>query len=638
MPGSPLKTPAFLDNGEFFMDQGNVIQMNWPNVSDAFTKPVAMASASFSGWDWTRPWPGGDVVDGHSVHLIVAPEVLTDPAVVVDATTVLSSLTFGIPDSMMSGKKALPMDPSWYICRHVFITTKPEAKKSADEGESCGFLEQACLDDLTTLLASGWGTADNNTMCAQLTFDPIPKSCGDSFGYARQDSWYADNTVISNSVLGPLETIPKQQQYSWRIGTGYHSPGDALAYEIAANRTYLVATAWGYSKKLDANARKTPKVTWTCISSGDAYVPPPPPPPPPSSTTTKPTSTPTAIPNTDAYYDDFTAGLRQWTTYDGSFSSGSGLLVADYSLGGKALLKSSYSNFTFEADVTLTNEWGNAGLIFRVSSPAEGADAYKGYYAGISTENNVVLGHASNDWTQISLVDVDIAANKAHHLKVKVRENKIDVYVNDMTKAKISTTDSTYASGMDGVRVFDTGATFDNVQIFPLAFKDDFASGSMDKWISYGGDYATKNAALVGQASSGGKALIRDALYTDFVYEADVTIWYESGDAGLVFRASSPYVGTDGYYGYYAGFGNGYIVFGRSDNGWKELANVKASIQHGTAHHIMVRAKGNAIFIFVDDMNEPKVETEDETYLTGLNGVRVSGTKTTFDNIVIYTM
>ncbi|EGR47994.1 uncharacterized protein TRIREDRAFT_108348 [Trichoderma reesei QM6a] len=585
MPGSPLKTPVFLNNGEFFMEQSNVIQMNWPNVSDAFTKPVAMASASFSGWDWTRPWPGGDVVDGHSVHLTVAPEVLTDPAVVVDATTVLSSLTFGIPDSMMSGGKALPMDPSWYICRHVFITTKPEAKKSADGGESCGFLEQACLDDLTTLLASGWGTADNNTMCAQLTFDPIPKSCGDSFGYARQDSW-----------------------------------------------------SWGYSKKLDANARKTPKVTWTCISSGDAYVPPPPPPPPPSSTTTKPSPTPTEIPKTDAYYDDFTAGLRQWTTFDGSFSSSSGVLVADYSLGGKALLKSSYSNFTFEADVTLTNEWGNAGLIFRVSSPAEGADAYKGYYAGISTENNVVLGRASNDWTQISLVDVDIAANKAHHLKVKVRENKIDVYVNDMTKAKISTTDSTYASGMDGVRVFDTGATFDNVQIFPLAFKDDFVSGSMDKWISYGGDYATKNAALVGQASSGGKALIRNALYTDFVYEADVTIWDESGDAGLVFRASSPYVETDGYYGYYAGFGNGYIVFGRSDNGWKELANVKASIQHGTAHHIMVRAKGNAISIFVDDMNEPKVETEDGTYLTGLNGVRVSGTKTTFDNVVIYTM
>ncbi|EHK43109.1 hypothetical protein TRIATDRAFT_34746 [Trichoderma atroviride IMI 206040] len=642
MPGSPFTTPAFLDNGEFFMDQGNVIQMNWPNVSDAFSTHVAMASASFPGWDWTRPWPGGDMVDGHSVHLTVAPEVLTDPAVVVDATTVLSSLTFGIPDSMVSGGKALPMDPSWYICRHVFITTKPEAKKSADRGHGCGFLEQACLDDLEFILSNGWGKTDNNTMCAQLAFDPLPESCGSSFGYARQDSWFADNTVIANSVLGPLETSPKEQQYSWRIGTGYHSPYDPIPYEIAANRTYLVATAWGYSKKLDASARKTPKVTLACISSGDAHVPPPPPPPPPSSTTTttpsKPTSTPTAIPNTNAYYDDFTAGLKQWTTYGDSFSSDSRLLIADYSLGDKALLKSSYSNFTFEADITLPGDSGNAGLIFRVSDPSDGADAYKGYYAGISTENNVVLGRASNDWTQISLVDVDIAANKAHHLKVKVREDKIDVYVNDMTKALISATDGTYARGMDGVRLYDTGATFDNVHIFPLAFKDDFASGSMDKWITYGGDYATKNAALVGQASSGGKALIRDTLYSDFVYEADVTIWDESGDAGLVFRASSPYDGTDGYYGYYAGFGNGYIVLGRSDNGWNELANVNASIQHGTAHHIMVRAKQNSLSIFVDDMNKPKIQTGDDTYLTGLNGVRVHGTKTTFDNVVIYTM
>lgn len=449
--------------------------------------------------------------------------------------------------------------------------------------------------------------------------------------------------MIANSGLGPLETSPREQQYSWRIGTGYHSPYDPIPYEIAANRTYLVATAWGYSKKLDASARKTPKVTWACISSGDAYVPPPPPPPPPPSSTTtttpsKPTSTPTAISSTDAYYDDFTASLKQWTTYGDSFSSDSRRLIADYSLGDKALLKSSYSNFTFKAEITLPGDSGNAGLIFRVSNPSDGADAYKGYYAGISTENNVVLGRASNDWTQISLVDIDIAANKAHHLKVKVRENKIDVYVNDMTKALISATDSTYTSGMDGVRLYDTGATFDNVQIFPLAFKDDFASGSMDKWIHYGGDYATKNAALVGQASSGGKALIRNTLYSDFVYEADVTIWDENGDAGLVFRASSPYDGTDGYYGYYAGFGNGYIVLGRSDNGWNELANISASIQHGTAHHIMVRARQSSLSIFVDDMNEPKIETGDDTYLTGLNGVRVYGTKTTFDNVVIYTM
>lgn len=83
--------------------------------------------------------------------------------------------------------------------------------------------------------------------------------------------------------------------------------------------------------------------------------------------------------------------MKQWTTYGDSFSSDSRLLIADCSLGDKALLKSSYSNFTFEADITLTGDSGNAGLIFRVPNPSDGPDAYKGYYAGISTENNVVL-------------------------------------------------------------------------------------------------------------------------------------------------------------------------------------------------------------------------------------------------------
>ncbi|KAL7943802.1 hypothetical protein V8C42DRAFT_346708 [Trichoderma barbatum] len=60
-------TPAFLDNGEFFMDPNNVVAFNWPNVSAAFAKPVTLMTSVLPGYDWTQPYPGGGLIDGHNV-------------------------------------------------------------------------------------------------------------------------------------------------------------------------------------------------------------------------------------------------------------------------------------------------------------------------------------------------------------------------------------------------------------------------------------------------------------------------------------------------------------------------------------------------------------------------------------------
>ena len=55
-----------------------------------------------------------------------------------------------------------------------------------------------------------------------------------------------------------------------------------------------------------------------------------------------------------------------------------------------------------EADVTPPPA-GDAGVIFRVNKPSIGADAYEGYYAGISSSGNqVVLGSADGkSWTPL---------------------------------------------------------------------------------------------------------------------------------------------------------------------------------------------------------------------------------------------
>ncbi|GAA1028796.1 hypothetical protein GCM10009557_15130 [Virgisporangium ochraceum] len=161
--------------------------------------------------------------------------------------------------------------------------------------------------------------------------------------------------------------------------------------------------------------------------------------------------------------DNFADGNAYgWRTYGGTWTAAGGRYTATQSLGGKALLDTNFGNFTYDADVTVTAGNGDAGLLFRVTQPAVGVDSYRGYYAGISPAGRVVLGRAANSWTQLGSATV---AGGSHRLRVTAIGPQISVYVDDLVTPKISVTDSTFASGATGVRVFNAAAAFDNVAV-----------------------------------------------------------------------------------------------------------------------------------------------------------------------------
>ncbi|KAH9210832.1 hypothetical protein DL95DRAFT_465442 [Leptodontidium sp. 2 PMI_412] len=232
-----ISSPYYLTDGPFFMNGSNIISGIWNNVSNAFSKPVATHSTPVTGYDWTKPFPG-TALSGYNVNLTISQEMHIPEDVVEDATT---------PKSM---------DPSWFVCRHVFISTKPEVKKAVEGGGACSFLSSACQSDLKTSLTQDWGQLDPTYMCGALAFDPIPSSCIDSFGSARQDVMAFNNMFLANATLTPAQVSSTQQCYSWRIGTEYHDPGSAEA-----------STA-------SSGIRKVPEVSFGCLSSGPAYVPP----------------------------------------------------------------------------------------------------------------------------------------------------------------------------------------------------------------------------------------------------------------------------------------------------------------------------------------------------------------------------
>src|SRR5262245_24195713 len=97
---SQIISPYYLTDGQFFMNGSNIVTSEWTNISTAFLHPVATNATAITGYDWTKPFPGS-ALSGHNVNLTISQEMHIDEDIVQNATTVLSSLTFGTPAGIM---------------------------------------------------------------------------------------------------------------------------------------------------------------------------------------------------------------------------------------------------------------------------------------------------------------------------------------------------------------------------------------------------------------------------------------------------------------------------------------------------------------------------------------------------------
>ncbi|POR37748.1 Uncharacterized protein TPAR_02062 [Tolypocladium paradoxum] len=572
-------SPIYIQNTEFLANASNVVGLPWNTLSKALAKPDSRSGSLFTGFDWTKPFPGSLAKD-YGAYLSVVHDVPVPETVVQNSTTTVSSLTFSIPDSMMASKGVTAaMHPSWYICRHIYVSAaNPKAQAAIAAGEGCGFLTDDCKKDLKSGLASRWGTTDEDTMCSGLIFDAIPDSCRGSFGFARADVIGFDSTVMKDVNQAKLQAVDEQNQFNWRIGTGFHEKGDKSAYETAYNRTYLVATVWGYSRDADKGSIKTPEVSLACLSSWGKLLPDPPGPSTTISTTatasstqlsvfTAPTSTGTTLPSLDSFSDDFRDGTMDgWKVY-GTYDASSKALVAGISPGGMALINTgiTFADFTFEADIVIPAAGnGNAGLVFRATNPDNGADSYSGYYAGIGTDGSVALGRANGDWTHLGGARAVVKPGQTYHMIVRAKGDSLAVYLDDMKTPKVDLKDGTYRRGLNGVRVYQTGAIFDNINIAPVKpdpMIADISDGKLSRWTTYGGNFDAATKVLAAGSSIGGKAV-------------------------LMYR-------------------------------------------------MMVRASGDKLSVYLDEFETPKISLQDGTHSSGMVGVRVLQTGATFDNMEI---
>ncbi|MEO5915937.1 MAG: beta-L-arabinofuranosidase domain-containing protein [Luteolibacter sp.] len=163
-----------------------------------------------------------------------------------------------------------------------------------------------------------------------------------------------------------------------------------------------------------------------------------------------------------SFADDFSDGHYQnWITYGGGWFVRDGVFHLNTGEGGNAGSKAivpatDFKDLVYQAKIML-DDAGDSGVIFRVSDATIGADAYRGYYAGISAEKKQVsLGKSDQGWTELKTSPMEIDPSKPHVIRIEAKGKSIKIFVDDMTTPKIEAEDGSFSEGMIGVRRYTT--------------------------------------------------------------------------------------------------------------------------------------------------------------------------------------
>jgi len=156
-------------------------------------------------------------------------------------------------------------------------------------------------------------------------------------------------------------------------------------------------------------------------------------------------------------------------------------------------------------------------------------------------------------------------------------------------------------------------------------FNENFDPTWSQRWTVFGGNWSAQNGVLstVPASANGVKALAMATAFTNFNYEADVSVG-AVGNAGLIFRVKQPDIGADAYCGYYVGIDSvdSQLQFGYANNGWHSITNLPMTFAANTFYHLKVQAQGSRIRVFVTNTNLPVLNLNDTNFASGMLGVR----------------
>jgi len=170
----------------------------------------------------------------------------------------------------------------------------------------------------------------------------------------------------------------------------------------------------------------------------------------------------------------------EWQPFGGTWQYASGVMQNNSDERGAKLMNGPtyWTNYSIEADVSLLGQYGDAGLIIRATDEEEGVDAYHGYMAGLrDLDNTLILGRADYGWREYAAKPVSPHVNAQQWYHVKFLAFDCDFAVSataldgETTSVAVEDPDCLPA-GRFGLKSYNTGAEWKNVQIRPATHED----------------------------------------------------------------------------------------------------------------------------------------------------------------------
>lgn len=174
------------------------------------------------------------------------------------------------------------------------------------------------------------------------------------------------------------------------------------------------------------------------------------------------------------YTDHFTQGsMAEWKTYGGAWQVSNGAITNDSDDTGSKVLTNDGSehDMVLESDVKLTNHFGDAGVIVRVTDAEEGTNAFNGYYVGLRLPDQLLLSRMDFGFVPLARTPVQggVQAGVWYHLRVNVRGCVLDAEARDergrlLAQASAHDDSQCLARGAFGLRSFAAGGSWRNVR------------------------------------------------------------------------------------------------------------------------------------------------------------------------------
>lgn len=385
------------------------------------------------------------------------------------------------------------------------------------------------------------------------------------------------------------------------------------------------------------------------------------------------------VPDVPPYTTFPTSSLAEWKTYDpenkiqlipaeaetpAQIVFGTGEKVKAVYMG-----ENSENWVDYKVEATLrfeSNQANNCGIIFRAASFGDGPDAFYGYYAGIGNLANgstgLITGFGGETWNNLAQYPIPggVQAGQDYTLKIVVFGSRIAFYVDGNLIA--TTEDETYSRGTVGLRSYNKAFTASNFSIYPLTrqdltvfaepaaldtpvsnqsgapdFSDDFEDArlSESRWTKVGetGLIRIENGVLSGANHPNIKAVAGEDSWTNYVYQADVSIGDGPDNAGLLFRTTAEGSGPDAYNGYYFGLYNDKYIIGKASNNWSFLHDGAYETKPNKTYQLKVIAYDDLFGFFID--GKCVYRLKDADHPNGKIGFRCYQKAFTADNVLV---